>query len=65
MLCFFAYIYQTERAEFVPDVSTRDSIVAKLESIFYFRIRVDFLITLEIATLSIGHENVVDYRFDL
>lgn len=64
-MLFFAYIYQTERAEFVLDVSTRASIVAKLKSIFYFRIRIDFFVTLKIATLSIGHENVVDYRFDL
>lgn len=60
----FLAVHQTERAEFVPDVSTCDGIVAKLKSIFHFRIRVDFFVTLEIATLSIGYENVVDYRFD-
>lgn len=59
------HVHQAERAEFVLDVSTRDGIVAKLKSIFHFGIRVDFFVTLEIATLPIGYENVVDYRFDL
>lgn len=59
--CNCTHVHQTESAEFVPDVSTRDRIIAKLQSIFYVRIRIDFIVSFEIATLPIRYENIVDY----
>lgn len=57
--------HQIERTELVFDECASDGIVAKLKSGFYVRIRIDLVVTVEIATLSIRHEDVVDYRFNL
>lgn len=61
----YTYVHQTERTELVSDKSTCDCIIAKRKGIFHVRIRVDFVVTFEIATLPIGHKNVVDYGFNL
>lgn len=65
LLSYYTYVHQTERTEFVLDESTRDRVITKRKSTFHIRIRIDGVVTLEIATLPIGHENIVDYRFNL
>jgi len=55
------YLHQTEKTELFSDKSTRDRVIAKREGVSHVRISVDLVVTLETATLSIGHENIVDY----